>query len=138
MAKFTFRVTQDLKAYYEGSVTIDATSEEEARQQLEAMPTETLEDLVEDWEQNTDNAESEGEITIQELKEVEDENHFYSIHVFHSRKNGFSFPFKTIHEDEDDILEAALNAGKIDLEDVEYVDDIDEIDENEYKLMGGL
>lgn len=68
MKAFTFRVTQDLKAYYEGNVTINATSEEEARKQLEAMPTETVEELATDWEQCTDEAQPEGAITIQELK----------------------------------------------------------------------
>lgn len=73
MKKFTFRITQDLKAFYEGLVDIEASSEKAARNKLEKMSTEAIDKLVYDWEQNTDNASPEGEIEIQELKNEEDE-----------------------------------------------------------------
>jgi len=71
MKNFTFRVTQDLKAYYEGRVTVRAKDEESALAKLEKMSQKKLEDLCDDWEQCTGNAESEGDIEIQELKDVE-------------------------------------------------------------------
>jgi len=69
MAKktFTFNITQDLKAFYEAKVSIEAKNADEARKKLEAMSTEELNEIATDWEVNTDNAEAEGEIEIQDL-----------------------------------------------------------------------
>jgi hypothetical protein len=62
---------------------------------------------------------------------------YYSIHVFYSRKSGFSVPFETDVEGEDEIIIAAVKAGILDEEDADSVDSVDEIDENEFNLMGG-
>ena len=71
MKTFTFRVTQPLKAYYEGRVSVEAKSEKAARKILENMTQNELEDTCENWEQQTDNADPDGDIEIQELKNVE-------------------------------------------------------------------
>lgn len=62
---------------------------------------------------------------------------YYDIHVFYSRSNGFSVPFKTNAEGEQEVIDAALKAGRIDAEDAESVDSVDEIYQEEYLLMGG-
>lgn len=67
MQTFTFRVTQDLKAFYEASVSIEAKDAESARKKLEKMSQKNLDSLCYDWEQNTANAQAEGKIEIQEL-----------------------------------------------------------------------
>lgn len=67
MKSYTFRVTQDLRAFYEGEVTILASSEQAAKNKLKKMPKKKIEELVEDWMQNTDNAEGVGPIEIQDL-----------------------------------------------------------------------
>jgi hypothetical protein len=64
---FTFRITQPLVAFYEAEVSIEADSEEEARELLKNMGTSEIEKIAYDWTQNTDNAQSNGEITIEEL-----------------------------------------------------------------------
>ncbi len=62
---------------------------------------------------------------------------YYSIHVFYSRKNGYSIPFKTTVEGEEEIINAAVKKGKLASDDADSVDSVDEIDATEYKLMGG-
>ena len=75
MKIFTFRVTQPLVGFYEGYVDIEANSEEEGHKMLKAMPSEMLDKLCYGWEQNTDNANAEGNITIEELDSIyDDEN----------------------------------------------------------------
>ena len=71
MKTYTFRVTQDLKAYYEGRISIKAKSEEAALAKLRKMKQGNLEELAKDWEQETDNAEAEGDIEIQNCVEEE-------------------------------------------------------------------
>ena len=77
MNKYTFRITQDLIGFYEGEVTIEAVSEQAARGILEEMSTDEIDKIAFDWEQNTDNAYSDGPIEIQEVlfeEKVENEN----------------------------------------------------------------
>jgi hypothetical protein len=74
MKNFTFDVTQTLVGFYEGKLTIKAKSEADARKKLAKMSQSKLEDLCEDWEQNTDNASSEGDIEIQSLSDTDDED----------------------------------------------------------------
>ena len=69
MKKYTFRVSQDLLAYYNALVSIEASSEKSARNKLEKMSTQKLSEIAFEWEQVTDNATPDGEITIQELIE---------------------------------------------------------------------
>lgn len=70
MKTYTFRVTQSLEGFYEGKIDIEANSEKEAREKLEEMSNKKLDDLVYNWEQNTDNAEPFGDIEIQECKNI--------------------------------------------------------------------
>lgn len=67
MKTFTFRVTQDLRAFYEGEVSIEALNEQDARKKLAKLSTKKLDEIATHWEQNTDNATPEGKIEIQEL-----------------------------------------------------------------------
>lgn len=67
MKTFSFRITQDMTAFYEGEVSIEAKSEKDARIKLNNMSTEEIEAIAIDWEQNTENAEGVGTITIEEL-----------------------------------------------------------------------
>ena len=67
---YTFRVTQDLVGYYEGSVDIKARSEKEARARLSKMTTNELEELVDNWDMG-DEFSGSGDIFIQELKSKE-------------------------------------------------------------------
>lgn len=68
MKSFDFRVTQELKAFYEAKVTITASSEKAARNKLERLSQAKLDELCTDWDQNTDNAAPVGDIEIQECK----------------------------------------------------------------------
>ena len=72
MKTYRFRITQDLEAYYNAEVSIEASSEKAARNKLEKMTTKQLDEIATDWEQMTDNATAVGEITIQECIDVED------------------------------------------------------------------
>jgi hypothetical protein len=69
---------------------------------------------------------------------------YFDLHVFHSRKDGFSVPVKmeNPHIDEaitdDTIIEFAVKENLIDAEDADYVDSIEEIDEAEYNQMKGI
>lgn len=74
MKTYTFRVSQDLEAYYNAEVSVQASSEKAARNKLEKMTTEELDKIAINWEQMTDEASPVGEITIQELIEEDDEN----------------------------------------------------------------
>jgi hypothetical protein len=65
MKSFTFNVTQELKAFYEAKVTINARSKKAARIKLEKLSQNELDELCTDWEQNTDNAEPVGDISIE-------------------------------------------------------------------------
>lgn len=67
MKTYRFRISQDLEAYYNAEVSIKASSEKAARNKLEKMTTQQLDEIAYDWEQVTDNAQPVGEITIQEL-----------------------------------------------------------------------
>lgn len=66
---------------------------------------------------------------------------YYDVHVFYSRKNGFSVPVEIETDedflDEDEVIEIALNRGLIESEDSMQVDYVMELDENEYKNMKG-
>lgn len=72
MKNYRFRVSQDLEAYYNAEVVIKASSEKAARNKLEKMTTQQIDEIATDWEQMTDNASPVGEFTIQELIEEED------------------------------------------------------------------
>jgi len=69
MKSFTFKVTQELKAFYEAKVTINATSEKAARNKLKKLSQDDLDELCTDWNQNTDNAEPVGSISVEEYVE---------------------------------------------------------------------
>lgn len=66
MKSYTFRVTQPLVAFYEGEVTVQASNEKAAKNKLLKMSQKNLEDICTGWEQNTDNADPNGAIEIQE------------------------------------------------------------------------
>jgi hypothetical protein len=74
MKTFTFRISQDLEAYYNARVDVKASSEQAALNKLKKMSTKELDKVAYDWEQMTDNASAVGEITIQEcLEDSKDE-----------------------------------------------------------------
>lgn len=64
---YTFRVTQGLSAFYEGEVSVEASSEKAARNKLSKMTNKKLEEITSNWDQNTDEASPNGDIQIQEL-----------------------------------------------------------------------
>lgn len=66
---------------------------------------------------------------------------YFDLHVFYSRKNGFSVPVEIETEDElleDEVIEYATNNNLIDEEDANQVDSVVEIDEKEYNDMKGI
>lgn len=67
MKEYTFRITQPLVAFYEAEVTIEAKSEKDARNKLNKMSNEEITEYSHNWEQNTDNADPDGDIEIHEL-----------------------------------------------------------------------
>lgn len=67
MKEYTFRITQPLIAFYEAKLTIEAKSEKEARGKLDKMSNDEITEYSHDWEQNTDNADPDGDIEIHEL-----------------------------------------------------------------------
>lgn len=73
MKTYTFRITQDLKAFYEAKIDIKARSLKEANSKVYNMSTKQLDKLAYDWEQNTDNASPEGQIEVHECLTDEDE-----------------------------------------------------------------
>lgn len=97
-----------------------------------------------EYEMNTN--ENNGESTIKLLDndfqilwennqlDIEEEYDYYDIHVFYSRKDGFSVFLKCLSsfDDDDDIIEEAVRQGILDDEDVRYVDYVLSIDENDY------
>lgn len=66
MKEFEFRVTQPLVGFYEGYITIEAESEEQALKIARNLSQEELESIVERWIQNVDEAYSDGKIEIHE------------------------------------------------------------------------
>lgn len=67
---------------------------------------------------------------------------FYDVHVFVSRKNGFSVPVKIEnaieHLDDDTVILEAVNQGVLDADDakmVDYVEEITELDYNDLKVI---
>jgi hypothetical protein len=66
---------------------------------------------------------------------------YFDVHVFHSRKDGFSVPVAIQDRseddsfDDDDIIEQAVELGLLDAEDANYVDTVDEITSEEYNDM---
>lgn len=67
MKNYTFRISQDLLAYYNAKVTIKANNAKIAKNKLEQMTTRELDEIAFDWEQITNNASPIGDITVQEL-----------------------------------------------------------------------
>jgi hypothetical protein len=69
---------------------------------------------------------------------------YFDVHVFHSRKDGFSVPVaiqdrnESQSFDEDEIIEMAVAQGNLDAEDANYVDSVDDITEKEYNDMKGI
>lgn len=70
MKEYTFRVTQSLSGYYNGLVTVKASSENAARNKLDKMSQEELDQICTDWIQ-ADEMVANGEIIIEELKTIE-------------------------------------------------------------------
>ena len=67
MNTYTFRVSQDLEAYYNAEINIKASSEKAAINKINKMTQKQLENLAVNWEQMTKEATPVGDITIQEL-----------------------------------------------------------------------
>lgn len=72
MKKYIFRVTQDMKGYYKGEITVEAKSKKEAKSIIKNMSQEELEDAAEDWIMG-DDCFADGEVEIGELKYIDDE-----------------------------------------------------------------
>ncbi len=65
---------------------------------------------------------------------------YFDLHVFYSRKSGFSVPVKIQAESkptEEQVIENALMNDLIDSEDANHVDYVDDIDSGTYNEMGG-
>ncbi len=72
---------------------------------------------------------------------------FFDVHVFHSRKNGFSVPILMDDQIDDSIdiddipdeqvIQKALDIDKIDSDDANCVDYVEEISEEDFIAMGG-
>lgn len=68
---------------------------------------------------------------------------YFDLHVFHSRKDGFSVPVAIQDRneddsfDDDDVIEQAVELGLLDAEEAQYVDSVDDITEQEYNQMKG-
>lgn len=67
MKTYTFRVSQDLEAYYNAEISVKASSEKAAINKINKMTQKQLENLAVNWEQMTEEATPVGDITIQEL-----------------------------------------------------------------------
>lgn len=66
---------------------------------------------------------------------------YFDLHVFYSRKNGFSVPVEIETEDElleDEVIEYATKNNLIDEDDANQVDSVVEISEKEYNDMKGI
>ncbi len=72
---------------------------------------------------------------------------FFDVHIFHSRKNGFSVPVVMDDQLDDTIdindipdeqvIQKAVDNDQIDTEDSDAVDYVEEIDEEDFIAMGG-
>ena len=65
---------------------------------------------------------------------------YYDIHLFYSRRDGYSLPFSTESEkelSEENVIQLAIDNKFIDTDDADYIDYVNEISEVEYKLIGG-
>lgn len=67
---------------------------------------------------------------------------YFDIHVFYSRNDGYSIPFKIDDEkyidlDEDEIIELAVELGILDRDDANQVSYVIEISEKDYIDMVG-
>jgi CBS domain containing-hemolysin-like protein len=68
---------------------------------------------------------------------------YFDVHVFHSRKDGYSVPVAMSDKNEDDaymdeeVIESAVAQGILDSEEANYVDSVDDINEQEYNQMKG-
>ena len=61
---------------------------------------------------------------------------YYDVHVFHSRKSGFSVVVKSDTElSDDEAIALAVKQEKIDSEDADSVDYVEEIDKETYDFM---
>ena len=67
MKTYTFRVSQDLEAYYNAEINIKASSKKAAINKINKMTQKQLENLAVNWEQMTEEATPVGDITIEEL-----------------------------------------------------------------------
>lgn len=69
---------------------------------------------------------------------------YFDLHVFHSRRDGFSVPVAIPHRslnesyDDDDMIGLSVQLGLLDEEEAMYVDSVDEITEDEYNDMKGI
>jgi uncharacterized protein YfkK (UPF0435 family) len=76
------------------------------------------------------------------LKTINNMDLFYDVHVFVSRKNGFSVPVKIEnaieHLDDDAVILEAVNQGVLDADDAKMVDYVEEITELDYNDMKGI
>lgn len=66
---------------------------------------------------------------------------YFDVHVFYSRKDGFSVPIKIntneVDEDDDTIIEFAVATGKLDIDDANNVSYVEEVELYDYIGMGG-
>jgi hypothetical protein len=66
---------------------------------------------------------------------------YFDVHVFYSRKDGFSVPIKIntneVDEDDDTIIEFAVATGKLDRDDADNVSYVEEVELYDYIGMGG-
>lgn len=63
---------------------------------------------------------------------------YFDVHVFHSRKDGYSVFIKTDEKKflgvwgDDEVIQEAYNLGQLDADDIDQVDYVEEITEEEY------
>lgn len=66
---------------------------------------------------------------------------YFDVHVFYNRRNGYSVPVKLDERttdqayDDDEIIERAVELGRLDSDESAQVDTVDEITEKEYQDM---
>ena len=65
---------------------------------------------------------------------------YFDVHVFYSRKDGFSVFIETFNtgENEEEIIQEAVNQGYITLGDAKNVDYVEEITADEYQEFKGI
>jgi hypothetical protein len=97
MKTYTFRVTQPLVGYYEGEVSIEGDSEEDARETLNDMSNSEIDDLCENWNQVSEDMMPDGDIEIQQLlnEDVEYQSEDYTLDY----KNLSNLSYKEIGEE---------------------------------------